>query len=161
METTKNGGRHGGKVPLELRFSPSSSRYSQFSVSDHEMPLGPKWAQIGSKDTIFGQEKWTKYSQKAHHTLSKWIMSMNRDTNPHWHLSQSHQAPFWGILGPFGGQASPSQNRHIRACRGAMRAGNAHSGAKDYPEDDYLGSQDPSRGLWNPDRTFRFFHNFP
>ena len=46
---------------------------------------------------------------------------------------------FWAVLGLFSR---------------AMRAENAHSGAKEDPSDDYLGSQALSGGLRNPNWTF-------
>ena len=41
-----------------------------------------------------------------------------------------------------------------------MWAGNTHSGVQEDPEDDVLGSRDPSRGLRNSNVTFQNFQNF-
>ena len=56
---------------------------------------------------------------------------------------------FFGGLGPF--WTDPGRNGPIWARRGAIRAKKTHSRAKEDPQDDFPRSQDPSRGLRNPD----------
>ena len=65
-----SGGLPGGQVPSELRFSRSSPRSGNFSVSDRGTQSGPEWAHTGPTDTIWGQ-KGVKTKQTGSPDIAK------------------------------------------------------------------------------------------